>query len=161
LVVWWCCFRGGGLFLFFLVVGSLSPPDAPNRAPNPSSQQTVFESGKNVTPVRFDPLSTSLYFNYREEQQGRLRQLWFDDPSTLRPKMRVAAREGLRGLGFWNVDLVASGGGGASAKAQEQTRAMWAAVAEVVGEWAAGRGGGGGDATPAAAKAGETAVVRK
>ena len=89
---------------------------------------------RNVTPVRLDPLSASLYFNYRDPSGGRLRQVWFDGPSTLVPKMRVAARAGLRGVGFWNVDLLASGDG-VGDLARAQTRDMWDAVAQVVAEW--------------------------
>ena len=84
--------------------------------------------------MRLDPLSTSLYFNYREAPGGPLRQLWFDDPQTLLPKMRVAARKGLRGLGFWNVDLLAYGDD-ATPLQRAQTRAMWSAVRRSVGEW--------------------------
>lgn len=65
-------------------------------------------------------------------------QLWFDDPSTLLPKMRVASKNGLRGVGFWNVDLLAYGssaGAATTARQREQTDAMWGAVREAVRGW--------------------------
>lgn len=132
----------------------ISRPDLPpktkkkrNTPPTPKKTiKTVLDpsSPKNVTPVRLEPLSTSLYFNYRDPPQtGPLRQMWFDDPSTLLPKMRVAARQGLRGVGFWNIDLMAYSGGATKQGApvaitprqREQTRAMWDAVAQAVREW--------------------------
>lgn len=122
------------------VLLSLTSPPPPRTQPQHATKHTVLASSKNVTPVRLDPLFTSLYFNYRDAPGAPLRQLWFDDPSTLLPKYRVAARKGLRGLGFWNVDLLAYGGEEATELQREQTRAMWDAVRQAVGEWEWGEG---------------------
>lgn len=40
------------------------------------------------------------------DRDGRHYQLWWDDASTLRAKYVLAARYGLRGVGFWNVDCL-------------------------------------------------------
>lgn len=105
--------------------------------------------------MRFDRLSTSLYFNYRDPPgTGPLKQLWFDDPSTLLPKMRVASKNRLRGIGFWNVDLLVYGAG-ATPLQREQTRAMWGAVAQAVAEW----GDQGREEEDLQGKGGETATA--
>ena len=51
--------------------------------------------------MRYDPTSTSPHFNFRNKSSGRIHQLWYEDPHSLGAKYRMAARLGLRGVGFY------------------------------------------------------------
>ena len=65
------------------------------------------------------------WFNYVDEQDGRLHQMWFDDPQSLRLKYATAAKLGIGGVGpyeFSDLDY------GNSTAAKQQAAAMWAAL---------------------------------
>ncbi|EGD72199.1 hypothetical protein PTSG_00221 [Salpingoeca rosetta] len=68
--------------------------------------QVIHNSSAPTTPVMYDDLLVSKYFNYRHTD-GTLHQVvWFDDPSTLQQKFALAKTMGLRGVGVWNFDLL-------------------------------------------------------
>ena len=48
--------------------------------------------------VQLNATLQSKYFNFRGEN-GELRQVWYDDPATLREKYALMKRQGLRGVG--------------------------------------------------------------
>ena len=78
-------------------------------------------------PWRFDPVSTSVYFDYINATTGVRHQAWFDDPTTLALKYRWARAAGLRGVAMWTADSV-------NATTQpDQTAAMWAAFGAFTG----------------------------
>jgi di-N-acetylchitobiase len=82
-------------------------------------------------------MSASPNFNYLADD-GSIHQLWFDNPRSLELKMAAAAAAGLRGVGFWNYDMLDYFGdrGGGEAGVQ-QARDMWGAVRAFTGAAAA------------------------
>ena len=94
--------------------------------------------------VRLDPMSITAWLKrmasmhacaYPELGMGsgqtwrdsRPVQVWYDDPRSLRPKYRLAAELGLRGVGIWNLDLL-DYSAAAAPVARQQTRDMWDAL---------------------------------
>ncbi len=73
-------------------------------------------------------------------------QVWFDSPEALRLRYELAARLGLRGVGFWNLESLHIPED-ASAAAGAERQAMWQAVESGF------FGGGGGQGGPAGAAA--------
>lgn len=58
------------------------------------------------------------------DRDGQHYQLWWDDAKTLRAKYALAARYGLRGVGFWNVDCLEC----QDEACRQASKAMWRAV---------------------------------
>jgi di-N-acetylchitobiase len=54
-----------------------------------------------TTPRQYDPITTSPYFNFRNESDGSIHQMWYEDPRSLGAKYSMAAKLGLRGVGFY------------------------------------------------------------
>lgn len=107
--------------------------------PSPLSQQntraTVLRPGgaaANAT-VRRDAAQRAPYFNYLSKEDGKTHQVWYDDPDSLKAKYEVAAAAGLAGVGFWNLDCLASGAGGGDDEIERRQAAeMWAAVRDAL-----------------------------
>ena len=45
-----------------------------------------------TTPMRYDAVSTSPYFSFRNETDGTIHQLWYEDPQSLGKKYQMAVR---------------------------------------------------------------------
>lgn len=66
----------------------------------------------------------SFYFDYK--MNGTTHQVWYDDPESLQLKYMYAKQKELRGLAFWNVDMLDYSD---SPRAKKLTAEMWAAIA--------------------------------
>jgi len=85
----------------------------------PSLLRATKAQGRD--PWRFDPVSTSVYFDYLSTS-GTRHQVWFDDPTSLTVKYRWARAAGFRGVAMWEAQS-------ANASTQpRQTGGMWGAV---------------------------------
>ena len=74
----------------------------------------------------FDQKSKSPYFQYKDESDGRIHQVWYDDPESLKIKYDYIIKEAkMRGLSFWNIDCLDYSD---SPKAKKETKEMWDAV---------------------------------
>eukprot|EP00045_Choanoeca_perplexa_P003911 m.34335 g.34335 ORF g.34335 m.34335 type:complete len:367 (+) comp12290_c0_seq1:55-1155(+) len=77
------------------------------------------------TPVARDNLLVSPWFNMQDED-GTIRQVWFDDVQSLTPKFALATSYNLRGVGVWNFDCLHDAN--APASQQKEMDAMWQAM---------------------------------
>ncbi len=74
--------------------------------------------------VMFDVVQLAVYW-----------QVWFDDPHSLRLKYQVAVDNGLRGVGFWNLDCLDYHS--ENPLVMQQTGSMWDAVRDAMQSYAA------------------------
>ena len=65
-------------------------------------------------------------FNYLHPDTGAVHQVWYDDPASLKAKVRAANAvvKGLAGFGVWHLDALAYGPH-ATPQQQKDTAAMW------------------------------------
>jgi len=70
---------------------------------------------------RWDNNTMSPYFNYAATD-GLVHQVWFDDPQSLKFKIKALAGLGIGGVGVWNFDCLNYSNDTVS---QSQTDAMW------------------------------------
>lgn len=82
-----------------------------------------LRQGGNTTAVHMDRASMSPYFNYYDKEEGRVHQVWFDTPESLKVKYMAARRHGFRGLGIWNLDCLDYCN--KDPEVQAETREMW------------------------------------
>lgn len=71
-----------------------------------------------------DQLQHARYARCADRNGTKQYQLWWDDASTLPAKYAIAARYGLRGVGFWNVDCLEC----EDAACRREAATMWRAV---------------------------------
>ena len=68
--------------------------------------------------LKWDAPSASLFFNYKDQTDHTMHQIWYDSPLSLKIKYEyVMFGEKLRGLAFWN-----------SANAVKHAEEMWGAL---------------------------------
>lgn len=79
----------------------------------------VNDTGVVCSDTQLDSVQHARYARCADPG-GQHYQLWFDDASTLRGKYALAARYGLRGVGFWNVDCLE--------RDDQASASMWQAV---------------------------------
>ena len=79
----------------------------------------LLRSANISRAVTRDPNMVSPFFNTFSSSDGTVKQVWFDDATSLRAKYRVAARAGLRGVGPWTLDSVTQD--------LEESQGLWAA----------------------------------
>ena len=103
--------------------------DAAGSEINYSSIMQILNSSAPTTGRRWDETLQSPFFDFVGDD-GRLYQMWYDDPQSLSIKFKMATQMGLRGVGFWNLDALDYSG---DAKGAADTRAMWNAVARYYG----------------------------
>ncbi|CAD7699078.1 unnamed protein product [Ostreobium quekettii] len=84
----------------------------------------IYDTNR-TTDIRWEPYLKAPYFNYRDGAGG-VHQLWFDNPDSLTLKYRLAAELGLRGVGFWAMDMLDYGSDDEAVR--QQTDAMWQAL---------------------------------
>ena len=57
---------------------------------------------------------------------GKLRQMWYDNPDSINLKRQIVTRLGLRGIGPYQLDSLDSNGTRTgNPRAQEESRRMW------------------------------------
>lgn len=71
------------------------------------------------------------FFDFVDAKSNSTRQVWFDDPRSLRLKVALAVAEGWRGVGTWNVDCLAYGSGDPVVDAENAE--MWSTLAAIRG----------------------------
>jgi len=54
-----------------------------------------------TTPMSYDPVATSPYFNFRNLTDGSIHQMWYEDPTSLAAKYEMADKLHPRGVGFY------------------------------------------------------------
>ncbi|KAA0707998.1 Di-N-acetylchitobiase [Triplophysa tibetana] len=64
------------------------------------------------------------YYNYKDTE-GRVHQVWYDDPESIALKAAYVAQHGLKGIGMWNGNLLDYS---ADPIARQQTSDMWNAL---------------------------------
>ncbi|XP_064634257.1 di-N-acetylchitobiase-like [Lineus longissimus] len=58
----------------------------------------------SVSGRLWDDKSLSPYFNYKDAKTGKMHQVWYDDPVSLKLKYDYAVQLGMRGVGMWHAD---------------------------------------------------------
>ena len=53
--------------------------------------------------IYFDGLAMSPFFNYTDQTDGSLHEVWFEDVRSLQAKFNLIKEYGLRGCGYWTV----------------------------------------------------------
>jgi len=87
-----------------------------------------LDAGNTTTGRRYDQYLQSPFYNYLAAD-GRLHQLWYDDPESLSAKYRFARELKLRGVGPFTFDyLDATGEKTRNPSGHRETRAMWDAI---------------------------------
>lgn len=52
--------------------------------------------------IQYDEVSQAPWFQYRDN--GTLHQVWFEDPRSIRARLRLVPEYGLRGIFWWNIN---------------------------------------------------------
>ncbi|XP_075471775.1 di-N-acetylchitobiase [Ascaphus truei] len=78
----------------------------------------------SITGRLWDKTQKSPFYNYKDKQ-GKLHQVWYDDPQSISLKAAYVKERGLRGIGMWNGDLLDYS---TDPVAQQQTEDMWRAL---------------------------------
>jgi len=60
----------------------------------------------STTGRRWNAELQSPWFNYVNADDGKIHQVWYDDPQSLLVKVRWAKKLGMRGVGMWTGDFV-------------------------------------------------------
>lgn len=71
------------------------------RARSVTNEEAVSLARTAGVPIEYDEDAEAPWIRYREN--GVEREVWFEDARSIRAKLRLAARLGLRGVGFWNL----------------------------------------------------------
>ncbi|XP_072516490.1 di-N-acetylchitobiase [Salminus brasiliensis] len=53
----------------------------------------------------WDEIQLAPYYNYKDKD-GKLHQVWYDDPESIALKAAYVGQQGLRGIGMWNGNLL-------------------------------------------------------
>ena len=77
----------------------------------------------------------SWWFNYVDDVDGSVHQVWMDDVVSLRVKYGLVAGAGLRGVGMWAADFL-----NYSRPLLNETREMWVAIGEAASRGVAAGG---------------------
>ncbi|XP_077306470.1 di-N-acetylchitobiase-like [Lithobates pipiens] len=75
----------------------------------------------SLTGRLWDDVQKAALFNYKDTE-GKIHQVWYDDPESITLKATYVKKLGLRGIGMWHGDLLDYSD---DPVAQEQTKAMW------------------------------------
>ena len=71
------------------------------KAQSISNQRAVELAVENRAEIEFDEAAQSPYFRYTRD--GAVHEVWFEDARSMSAKLRLIARRGLRGAGYWNL----------------------------------------------------------
>jgi len=83
----------------------------------PLTQVTALLKGTGATS-HLDPVSENPYFNYTSAG-GTAHVVWYQDPQTVRQRLNLAHKLGIRGLAIWALG--------------EETPAVWGAIEQTWG----------------------------
>ncbi|XP_075038104.1 di-N-acetylchitobiase-like [Mixophyes fleayi] len=72
----------------------------------------------------WDDVQKAPFYNYKDSQ-GKIHQVWYDDPESIALKAAYVKKLGLRGTGMWHGDLLDYSN---DPIAQQQTKDMWKAL---------------------------------
>ncbi|XP_059164007.1 uncharacterized protein LOC131946963 [Physella acuta] len=74
---------------------------------NQFSYSTIYYILKNVpNAYRWNSVSLTPFFSYKDSKTNKIYQIQFDDPKSLSLKYKLAASEGIRGVGMWTIDCL-------------------------------------------------------
>ena len=72
------------------------------RAPSLSPQEALALARRYGAEIRYDETAQSPWFRYTAED-GIIHEVWFEDARSSLAKFRLAADNGLQGVGLWNL----------------------------------------------------------
>ena len=72
------------------------------RAPSLSPQEALALARRYGAEIRYDETAQSPWFRYTAED-GTIHEVWFEDARSSLAKFRLAADNGLQGVGLWNL----------------------------------------------------------
>ena len=72
-----------------------------SRAAGLSNVEAPLLAAKMGAEIRFDEAAQTPYFYYTDGE-GRVHEVWFEDPRSCLAKFRLLDEYGFRGLGVWN-----------------------------------------------------------
>jgi len=73
-----------------------------SRATSISNQYAVTLAADNGVDISYDSQAQAPYFRYQDDM-GREHEVWFEDARSIRAKLSLISRYGLRGAGYWNL----------------------------------------------------------
>ncbi len=73
-----------------------------SRAPSIGNEQAIQIASIHGSPIQYDELAQSPYFNYIDSQ-GREHEVWFEDARSIKAKLELLHEYNLYGAGYWNV----------------------------------------------------------
>ncbi|XP_062868883.1 di-N-acetylchitobiase [Trichomycterus rosablanca] len=73
---------------------------------------------------KWDEVQLAPYYNYKDGE-GKIHQVWFDDPESISLKAAYVGQQGLRGVGMWNGNILDYSD---DPVAKLQSAAMWNAL---------------------------------
>ena len=73
------------------------------RAQSLSNVGAVALARRYGAEIFFDESAQAPWFGYRDEN-GREHEVWFEDARSIQQKLLLAAKNGLQGVGYWNLD---------------------------------------------------------
>lgn len=82
------------------------PDTLENRARPWPADEAVQIAVRNQAPIRYSETAASPWFRYAEE--GREREVWFEDARSIMAKFLVVRDLGLRGIGIWHLGAMNS-----------------------------------------------------
>lgn len=65
-----------------------------------SMQEARARALKHSAAIRYDPVSQTPFFRYRDEH-GRMHEVWFEDARSAQAKFNTVKAYGLRGISYW------------------------------------------------------------
>jgi spore germination protein len=74
-----------------------------------TAARTVTNTGaaelalREGAPIRYDTTSQAPYFRYTDDA-GTQHVVWFDDPRSIRARLRLVSEYGLGGVSYWTVN---------------------------------------------------------
>ena len=74
-----------------------------SRAQSLSNEEAVALARRYGAEIAYDETARAPWFRYRDEA-GNTHEVWFEDARSIEEKLRLAARKGMYGVGFWNLD---------------------------------------------------------
>ena len=73
-----------------------------SRARSISNPEAVSIAADHYAAIRFDETAQSPWFRYVDDS-GQEHEVWFEDARSIRSKLELAHRYGLRGVSYWNL----------------------------------------------------------
>lgn len=74
-----------------------------SRAQSLSAEEAVALARRFGAEILYDETARAPWFRYRDDA-GLEHEVWFEDARSIEQKLLLAARYGIRGVGYWNLD---------------------------------------------------------